>query len=167
LLAEGKFLVNSYKFKSKIMKSTLIMILLAGGVLAFTSCKKKGCTDVNANNYSEEAQKDDESCTYPVINTSGNGTSGDVTGTGGTTTSTATFTQNSSNLDWDMSQSATAGSFTLTILDADGTSILTKTLSAGSGAQDASGTSSQGVTGTWTANVTLTDFSGSGDYSFQ
>ncbi len=29
-----------------------------------TSCKKKGCTDSNATNYSEEAKKDDGSCEY-------------------------------------------------------------------------------------------------------
>lgn len=36
----------------------LIMLLL------ITSCKKKGCTDPTAINYSAEAQKDDGSCTF-------------------------------------------------------------------------------------------------------
>ena len=57
--------------------------------------------------------------------------------------------------------------FTLVVTDADGTTVINKTLTAGSGAQDASGTSSAGTTGTWTATVTLTEFTGTGDYSFQ
>lgn len=32
--------------------------------LSFTSCKKEGCTDNVATNYSEEAKKDDGSCNY-------------------------------------------------------------------------------------------------------
>lgn len=32
--------------------------------LLFFSCKKKGCTDINATNYSESATKDDGSCYF-------------------------------------------------------------------------------------------------------
>tara|TARA_B110000908_G_scaffold165482_1_gene215019 strand:- start:258 stop:710 length:453 start_codon:yes stop_codon:yes gene_type:complete len=145
-------------------------ILLLAAILAVgtvTSCKKKGCIDANADNYSTEAKKDDGSCSYPVINMSGTGTSGDISGGGGTATGSTTFTQNSATLGWDMAQDASSGSFTLTITDAVGSTVMTKTLTAGSGAQDASGTSSAGATGTWTATVTLTDFTGTGDYSFQ
>lgn len=43
-----------------------IAVAVAGLALAvsFNSCKKKGCMDELASNYSEEAKKDDESCTY-------------------------------------------------------------------------------------------------------
>ena len=34
------------------------------------SCKKKGCTDETALNYSTEAKKDDGSCTYFTVPTS-------------------------------------------------------------------------------------------------
>lgn len=148
-------------------RKILTLTIAAATLLAFNSCKKKGCIDVNADNYSTEAKKDDGTCTYPVINTAGNGTSGDVSGKGGTASSTVTFNNTNNTVGWDMAISATEGSFNLTILDADGSSVVTNTLTAGSGAQDASGTSTSGTSGTWTATVTLTNFDGTGDYSFQ
>ncbi|MFK8036832.1 MAG: DUF4856 domain-containing protein [Crocinitomicaceae bacterium] len=46
-------------------------IALAFGALSIvaTSCRKEGCTDETAINYSEEAKKDDGSCTYEKDNT--------------------------------------------------------------------------------------------------
>ncbi len=43
-----------------------IIVIVAGIALAvsFNSCKKKGCTDELASNYSAEAKKDDQSCMY-------------------------------------------------------------------------------------------------------
>lgn len=134
---------------------------------ALTSCKKKGCIDSNANNYNQEAKKDDGTCTYPIINLSSGSTSGDISGSGGTASKSATFTNNSSTVGWDMAIDASNGSFQLVIQDADGTSVVDKTLTAGSGAQDADGTSSQGTSGAWTATITLTSFNGTGDYSMQ
>lgn len=49
------------------MKKSLLMLFVAASL--FTACKKKGCTDVNAANYSAEAEKDDESCTYEAYAT--------------------------------------------------------------------------------------------------
>ena len=40
------------------------VIILLAGLLGMTSCKKEGCTDSAASNYSEEAKDDDGSCTY-------------------------------------------------------------------------------------------------------
>lgn len=45
----------------------LLIIGLAAGLVSLTACKKEGCTDPNALNYSEEAKKDDASCTYAPV----------------------------------------------------------------------------------------------------
>jgi len=54
------------------MQKRNLKLALVAGVLAVTaiSCKKEGCTDVNANNYNEEAKKDDGSCTYDLVDES-------------------------------------------------------------------------------------------------
>lgn len=164
-------LKKSTKLKTKSMKkainSLLFTAILGFATITFTSCKKEGCTDVNANNYNDEAKKDDGTCTYPVINTAATGKSGDVSGEGGTASKTFTFTNSNTTVGWDMSMGASTGSFQLTIKDAAGVVVVDKTLTAGSGPQDAAGTSAAGTAGTWTAIINLTKFTGRGDYSFQ
>jgi hypothetical protein len=46
------------------MKSKLTFGIILGLGLLTTSCKKEGCTDVDAKNYNSEAKKDDATCTY-------------------------------------------------------------------------------------------------------
>lgn len=48
------------------MKKTKSILVLAMVALFLFSCKKEGCTDPTALNYSEEAKKDDGSCKYPT-----------------------------------------------------------------------------------------------------
>ena len=43
------------------MKNIYVILALT---LAFTSCKKEGCTDETASNFNENAKKDDGSCVY-------------------------------------------------------------------------------------------------------
>lgn len=52
--------------KMKVNKMRMgTMVLLASLSIGAVSCKKEGCTDSTATNYSEEAKKDDGSCLYP------------------------------------------------------------------------------------------------------
>ncbi len=47
------------------MKNVKIFSIILGiTILTTVSCKKEGCTDENANNYSSEAKKDDGSCSF-------------------------------------------------------------------------------------------------------
>lgn len=56
-----------------------LILLAAVATIGLASCKKKGCTDPQAVNYTSEAQKDDESCNYiPTIAVTGT-TTMDVT----------------------------------------------------------------------------------------
>lgn len=45
------------------------ILLFASAALVITSCRKKGCTDPNASNYSADAKKDDGTCTYDPTTT--------------------------------------------------------------------------------------------------
>ena len=51
------------------MKKGIILLDTVVGLATVSSCNKKGCTDPDALNYSEEAKKDDGTCVYaPVEN---------------------------------------------------------------------------------------------------
>lgn len=41
-------------------------------ILVFSSCKKQGCTDPNANNYNSSANEDNGKCTYSLMDIEGN-----------------------------------------------------------------------------------------------
>jgi len=56
------------KFKTVNTAIILAVLLMSGSM---TSCKKKGCTDSEAINYSESAKKDDGSCMYSTVVASG------------------------------------------------------------------------------------------------
>ncbi|MBI2259359.1 MAG: hypothetical protein HYU67_10745 [Flavobacteriia bacterium] len=45
-------------------KGTFSLLIVTGLLFISVACKKKGCMDPAANNYSSEAKKDDGSCTY-------------------------------------------------------------------------------------------------------
>lgn len=52
------------------MKITYFASLLLVGGISLTACKKEGCTDPLADNYDENAKKEDSSCVYTNDNTS-------------------------------------------------------------------------------------------------
>lgn len=49
------------------MKNKIVFVVLASAVLVSPSCKKKGCIDPLANNYSVEAEKDNGKCDYSAL----------------------------------------------------------------------------------------------------
>jgi len=49
------------------MKNLLIITTVLTLVLSFSSCKKEGCTDELASNYSSEAEKNDGSCVFESV----------------------------------------------------------------------------------------------------
>lgn len=49
------------------MNTKTLTLLALSSAVALGSCKKKGCTDETATNYSEEAKKDDGSCEYSIL----------------------------------------------------------------------------------------------------
>lgn len=53
----------------KRIKMNKILLTLCATAFIFASCNKKGCIDSNANNYSQEATKDDGKCTYEATAT--------------------------------------------------------------------------------------------------
>lgn len=44
------------------------LLLIALSFIALTSCKKEGCTDMDAKNYNAEADVNDNTCTYEGSN---------------------------------------------------------------------------------------------------
>ncbi|PHR27154.1 MAG: hypothetical protein COA38_13640 [Fluviicola sp.] len=112
-----------------------LLLLAAVATIGLVSCKKKGCTDPQAVNYSSEAQKDDETCTYiPTIAITG-AASMDVTLGTTYTDAGATATNNDASsvtVTTDLSQVNTAaiGSFivTYTATNEHGTATATRTV---------------------------------------
>ena len=139
----------------KALKKIQFLVFMA--IVALTSVMLTSC------------KKDEPLPLTAVINvssTTGN-KSGDIKGDGGSATKTFTFTNPNTTAGWDMSISAKSGSFKLVLKDASGSIVLDKTLTAGSGLQSADGTTPAGTSGIWSATVTLTNFNGTGDYSFR
>jgi hypothetical protein len=57
----------SYNLIKPIIIMLRIIILIFFTTLAFSSCKKKGCTDINAINYDSSAKINNGLCTYEEI----------------------------------------------------------------------------------------------------
>lgn len=132
------------------MKNLISSLFLASLVLCFTV----SCSD------------DDEPTASVTIEAVGSDLGGDVTGNGGSRTQAFTWTNPSTTAEFNMDiTAASGGSFTLTIADADGQVVNTRTLVKGQGDDSASGVSSAGTSGDWTITVALVNFSGDGSFS--
>ena len=100
------------------------------------------------------------------INETGSDLGGDVTGDGGSTVRSYKWNNSLRTIDYNMDiTAAKGGSFTLSVADADGASVLNQTLVVGQGDDSKSGVSATGASGEWTVTVTLTDFNGDGSFS--
>lgn len=132
----------------KKMKIASLCFMLVLASIAFSSCKKDQLTaTITVNELTNK--------------------SGDIRGNGGSSTKTWTFNNSQTTAGWDMTiNDAKSGSFRLVLKDAAGTVVLDKTLTAGTLPRSADGTTPTGVAGTWTCTITLTNFNGTGDYSF-
>tara|TARA_R110002167_G_C12700276_1_gene653396 strand:- start:148 stop:591 length:444 start_codon:yes stop_codon:yes gene_type:complete len=93
---------------------------------------------------------------------------GDFTGNGGSVTRTFTW-QNSSaagTADYNADITATAtGMFTMVVKDADGITVLDRSLNGVVEPDSFSGVTSAGVSGLWTVTITVTNFNGDGSFS--
>ena len=148
----------------KLILATMLFGLI--GSTTLTSCKVEGCNDPAANNYDADAEKDDGSCTYPIINFNPAGDDGDVTGEGGSATSTFDWTNSLARAELNMDiTAASGGSFQVIVLDADGNEVLNETLTVGVGDDSKTVCSAAGTAGTWSVTVNLTNFDGDGSYT--
>ncbi len=132
------------------MKNLISILFLASLVL----CLAVSCSD------------DDGPTASVTIEAVGSDLGGDVTGDGGNRTQAFTWTNPSTTAEYNMDITAAAGgSFTLTIADADGQVVATRSLVKGQGDDSASGVSTTGTSGDWTITVALANFSGDGSFS--
>ena len=112
------------------------------------------------------ACKDDEPTANVRIESVGSDLGGDVTGDGGSTTQSFQWNNSLSTAEYNMDITAgRGGSFQLQLIDADGNTVLDRTLVKGQGDDSRSGVSTAGTAGSWTVIVTLTNFSGDGSFS--
>lgn len=130
--------------------STLFLILFAT-VLIFTGCNS-----------------DDNNPTANVtINEGPNGDiGGDFTGNGGSTTETFSWQNGLQTADYNADITSTAtGTFQMVIKDADGTTVLDRSLTGSMEPDSFSGVTSSGTSGTWTVTISITNFNGDGSFS--
>jgi hypothetical protein len=102
------------------MKKVILISLI--GIIGLASCKKEGCTDETAQNYSESAQKDDGSCTYAATPTEPSSTHPVLIGT-------ATTSQNETvSLYADAALSSGYSRMYVKVTDASGTAMTNSTI---------------------------------------
>ncbi|WP_405382306.1 hypothetical protein [Maribacter sp. LLG6340-A2] len=134
--------------KNRILNLSLVLVFLT----VFVSCSKDDSPEIIAsvNNTSMSA---------------GN-FNGDVTGNGGSTTEILTWTNSQATADYNMDITASsAGTFRFVMQDADGTTVLDRTLDGSVEPDSFSGVTEAGTAGEWTVTLTLTNFNGDGSYS--
>ena len=91
---------------------------------------------------------------------------GDFTGNGGSATRTFLWQNNLTRADYNADITATSeGKFRMLVKDADGTTVLDKSLNGAVEPDSFSGVTSSGTKGIWSVTITLTTFHGDGSFS--
>lgn len=91
---------------------------------------------------------------------------GDFSGTGGSASRTFIWLNNLTTADYNADITATAeGTFTMVVRDADGESVLNRSLNGASEPDSFSGVTDVGTAGLWTVTITLDSFNGDGSFS--
>ena len=91
---------------------------------------------------------------------------GDFTGTGGSTSKTFKWSNSLSTADYNADITATAsGTFRMVVKDANGTTVLDKSLNGATEPDSFSGVTSAGTAGIWSVTIFLTNFNGDGSFS--
>ena len=91
---------------------------------------------------------------------------GDFTGNGGSASRTFVWLNNLSTADYNADITATAeGSFTMVVRDANGDSVLNRSLNGASEPDSFSGVTDAGASGLWSVTITLESFNGDGSFS--
>ena len=91
---------------------------------------------------------------------------GDFTGNGGSATRTFVWLNNRTTADYNADITATGeGTFSMIVLDADGNTVLNRSLDGASEPDSFSGVTDAGVSGLWSVTITVNAFDGDGSFS--
>ena len=91
---------------------------------------------------------------------------GDFTGNGGSATRTFLWMNNLTTADYNSDITASAeGTFNMLVLDADGNTVLNRSLDGASEPDSFSGVTDAGTSGIWSVTISLDSFNGDGSFS--
>ena len=91
---------------------------------------------------------------------------GDFTGNGGSVTRTFVWLNNVTTADYNADITATTeGTFNMVVLDADGNTVLNRSLNGTVEPDSFSGVTEAGTSGVWSVTITVGSFSGDGSFS--
>ena len=91
---------------------------------------------------------------------------GDFTGNGGSATKTFLWMNNLTTADYNSDITASAeGTFNMLVLDADGNTVLNRSLDGASEPDSFSGVTDAGTSGIWSVTISLDSFNGDGSFS--
>ena len=91
---------------------------------------------------------------------------GDFTGNGGSAARTFVWLNNLTTADYNADITATVeGTFNMVVLDADGNTVLNRSLDGATEPDSFSGVTDPGTSGVWSVTITLNSFNGDGSFS--